>query len=100
MRGLRHRGAMPAFYALVDALTGLEAQVETALRGEPRVLGVAPCKERNHDFLLKFDAVDFQSVDDFLQTYLRPIHGVASVEIVVDWRNHPPPTLAARDALG
>lgn len=86
---------MPTFHALVDAMTGREAEVEAALRREPRILGAVRVKEGNHDFLVKFDAASFDVVDDFLQTSVRRIPGVIGVEIIVDWANH---SQAARDA--
>ncbi|HVM44306.1 MAG TPA: hypothetical protein VM582_00120 [Candidatus Thermoplasmatota archaeon] len=79
---------MPTYYALVDAMTGREADVENGLRAEKRVLGVTRVKDRNHDFLIKFDAASFTLVDEFLQTHIRRISGVAGVEIIVDWQNH------------
>lgn len=90
---------MPAYYALVDATTGREADVETQLRAQPRIVGVARAKEGNHDFLVKFEAADFSTVDDFLQTHIRRLSGVAGVEIITDWADHPQSTRDARDRL-
>ena len=86
---------MPAFYALVDAMTGRESDVERGLNSEVRVLALTRVKERNFDFLIKFDAPSFDLVDEFLQTYVRRIPGMAGVEIIVDWENH---TQLVRDA--
>lgn len=91
---------MPTFYALVDALTGRESDVEKGLRADARVLSLVRVKERNHDFLIKFDAAGFTVVDDFLQTHVRRISGVAGVEIVVDWENHSPLVREAKAKLG
>lgn len=91
---------MPQFYALVDAVTGREPEVEAALRHAIRVLGATRCKEKNHDFLVKFEALDFAGVDDYLQTHIGRIPGVASVEIVVDWADHGQATLDAKEKLG
>lgn len=91
---------MAPFYALVDALPGRESEVETALKQEPRVLAVARCKERSHDFLVRFDAASFDRVDDFLQTYVRSIRGVAGVEVITDWSDHGSVVAAARASLG
>lgn len=90
---------MAQFYALVDALPGKEADVEVALRQEPRVVAVVRCKERSHDFLVRFEAASFTVVDDFLQTYVRSIRGVAGVEIVTDWSDHGDAVRGARATL-
>ena len=84
---------MPTFYALVDAVPGREHDVGMALG----VAGVAhvPCKEKSHDFLIRFEAPAFYKVDEFLQTHVRRIPGVKGVEIIVDWDDH---TSVARDA--
>lgn len=79
---------MPTFFALVDATTGREADVERALRADARILGMSRIKERNHDFVIKFEAPQFTLVDEFLQTHVRRLSGVAGVEIVVDWHDH------------
>lgn len=86
---------MPAFYALVDAMTGREADVEKALKSELRIHAMARVKEGNFDFLIKFDAPAFTLVDEFLQTYVRRIPGTAGTEIIVDWQDH---SQAVRDA--
>lgn len=91
---------MPTFHALVDAVTGREADVEAGLRAEPRVLGIVRVKERNHDFLIKLDAPSFTLVDDLLQTHVRRIAGVAGVEIIVDWADHSDALREARGKLG
>lgn len=91
---------MPVFYALVDALSGREEDVERALRSEPRIRGLARVKERNHDFLIKFEAPAFTLVDEFLQTHVRRVSGVAGVEIVVDWQNHADIVREAATKLG
>ena len=79
---------MATFYALVDALTGREADVERGLMSERRVVAMTRAKEKNFDFLIKFEAPAFDLVDEFLQTNVRRIPGVAGVEIVVDWQDH------------
>lgn len=76
---------MPVFYALVDAVPGQEEKVGDALRASGHLSGVAACKERSHDFLVRFEAGAFDRVDDVLQTYVRTIPGVQGVEIVTDW---------------
>lgn len=79
---------MPTFYALVDAMTGRESDVERGLMSELRIVAMTRAKEKNFDFLIKFDAPAFTLVDEFLQTHVRRIAGVAGVEIIVDWQNH------------
>ncbi|MHB8606057.1 MAG: hypothetical protein ACYDCK_12465 [Thermoplasmatota archaeon] len=76
---------MPAFYALVDAMPGHEEEVKRGLDGLPRVLAVARAKDRSFDWLIKFEAPSFDRVDDFLQTYVRPLKGVVGIEIISDW---------------
>ncbi|HET6403394.1 MAG TPA: hypothetical protein VFH78_02000 [Candidatus Thermoplasmatota archaeon] len=90
---------MATFYALVDAMTGREADVEKGLRADSRILATMRLKERNHDFLIKFEASAFTLVDEFLQTHVRRIAGVAGVEIIVDWANHAPHVRDAADKL-
>lgn len=87
---------MPVYYALIDATAGREAEVERGLRKEQRVIGVVRCKEKNADFMVKFDAPGPAQVDDIMQTYVRPIAGIAGVEVILDWSDHDTP--AARDA--
>lgn len=87
---------MPAFFALVDALTGQEAAVGAALRALPGLTGVTPCKEGNYDFLVRFDAESFSRVDDFLQTNVRRIPHVKGVEIVTRPEEY---SSAVRDAM-
>ena len=91
---------MPTFYALVDAMTGRETDVEKALMSEVRVLALTRTKEKNFDFLIKFDAPAFTLVDEFLQTHVRRIAGVAGVEIIVDWANHSQTVRDAAAKLG
>ena len=79
---------MPTYFALVDAMTGRESDVERALNAEKRVLAMTRVKERNYDFLIKFDAPSFDLVDEFLQTHVQRIGGVAGVEIIVELRDH------------
>jgi len=89
---------MPAFYALVDAMPGREHEVGMAL-GIEHVAHV-PCKERSHDFLIKFDAPAFDKADDYLATHIRRIPGVKGIEIIVDWDDHGSATRDARAKLG
>lgn len=91
---------MPLYYALVDAMTGREAQVEAALRKEEKLLGTIRCKEKNADFLVKFEAPGFAAVDDVLQTYVRRIPGVVGVEVIVHWEEHDASVAEARKKLG
>lgn len=90
---------MPEFFALVDAVPGREAEVERALRAQPRLAAVVAVKERSNDFLVRFEAPAFSQVDDLLQTHVRPLPGVKGVEIVTDWAALGPAAVAARDAL-
>ena len=76
---------MQPFYALVDAVTGREPEVEEALRHVPRVTGVARCKAGDDDFLVRFDAPGPGAVDDFLQTHVRRLPGVKGVRPVEDF---------------
>lgn len=91
---------MPLYYALVDAMTGRETEVEAALRKEEKLLGTIRCKEKNADFLVKFEAPGFAAVDDVLQTYIRNIRGVVGVEVIVHWDEHDATVSAARKQLG
>ena len=91
---------MAKHYALVDAMTGREADVERALHAEARVLGVTRLKDRNYDFLIKFDAPSFDLVDEFLQTHVQRIGGVAGVEIIVELKDHSPAVREAASKLG
>lgn len=91
---------MPFFYALVDAVPGREPDVERQLRAQPRLSGVAPCREKSYDFLVKFEAPGFDRVDDLLQTHVRRLDGVKGVEVVVDWDDHGSAAREARDRLG
>ena len=91
---------MPVYYALIDAMAGREADVERGLRKEERMLGVVRCKEKNADFMVKFEARGPQDVDDVMATYVRPMPGVAGVEVVFDWDDHTSAALDARKALG
>lgn len=84
---------MPMFYALVDATPGHEADVETQLVAQ--AVEFVRCKEKSHDFLIKFEASGFDKVDDYLQTHVRRLVHVKGVEIIVDWDDH---TQTARDA--
>lgn len=90
---------MAEFHALVDAVPGGEPEVEAALRAQPRLRGVAPCKEKSHDFLIRFESDTFDTVDDFLQTYVRTIRGVSGVEVVTDWDDHGAAVREARAKL-
>lgn len=91
---------MPAFYALVDAMTGREADVERGLMSEPGIQAMTRVKEKNFDFLVKFDAPAFDKVDEFLQTHVRRIQGVAGVEIIVELADHTAPVREAAAKLG
>lgn len=91
---------MQTFYALVDARPGHESEVASALRKVSGIAGVAACKEKSHDFLVKFAAPSFQVVDDFLQTHVRRLPNVKGVEVVVDWDDHGAAVLEARERLG
>lgn len=91
---------MPTYYALVDAMAGREGDVEAGLRKEQRIIGVIRCKEKNADFMVKFEARGPQDVDDVMATYVRRIPGVAGVEVVFDWDDHTPAAREARDKLG
>lgn len=86
---------MPHFYALVDARPGQESLVEGKLQQIGRIDGLTRCKSNAHDFLIRFDAGGFDVVDDFLRTHVQPVPGVAGVEIIQDWDDHPS---AVRDA--
>lgn len=90
---------MPAFYALVDAVPGQEAAVRAGLGQLERLNGVVPCREKSHDFLVRFDAEGFDVVDDFLQSHVRPLRGVKAVEIVTDFDDHGAAVREARDRL-
>lgn len=91
---------MPLYYALIDAMAGREADVERALRKEERLIGVARCKEKNADFMVKFEATGPAQVDDVMATYVRHISGVNGVEVIFDWSDHTAAALDARNALG
>lgn len=91
---------MPTFYALVDAMTGREDEIEAELRADARVLALARVKERNYDMLIKFEAAGFSLVDEFLQTNVRRIPGVAGVEIIMDWADHSEALRDAKAKLG
>lgn len=88
---------MPEFFALVDALAGREREVGEALRRVTRLKGVEPCRERNYDYLVRFDADSFSVVDDFLQTYIRHIPHVKGIEVIIDRSDH---SAQVREALG
>lgn len=90
---------MPSFFALVDAQPGREADVDMTLRATRGVLGVMRLKEGSYDFLLRFEEPSFDTVDDFLQTHVRPVPGVMGVEIVRDVEDYGPVVKEARDAL-
>lgn len=90
---------MPWFFALVDARPGQEESVEKALASEARIAGATRCKEVSYDFLVKFEAVAFDTVDDFLQTHVRTIPGVVGVEIVQDFDDYGAAVREARDRL-
>ncbi len=90
---------MPVFFALVDAVTGREHEVGVALGGVSGLSGFVPCRERNHDFLVKFDASSFDVVDDFLQTHVRQLPGVKGVEIILDWDDYSSNTREAHAKL-
>lgn len=79
---------METFYALVDAIPGREAEVREGLARLEPVQGFAPCREKSHDFLIRFIAPQATEVDDFLQTYVHRIPGVKGVEIVTDWSDY------------
>lgn len=89
---------MPTFYSLVDATPGKEADVESQLVA--RGVKFVRCKEKSHDFMVKFDAPAFDKVDDYLQTHVRSLAGVKGVEIVVDWDDHGPAAREAKAKLG
>lgn len=91
---------MPIYYALIDAMAGREAEVERGLRKEQRVIGVVRCKEKNADFMVKFEAPGLAQVDDVMQTYVRPVAGIAGVEVILDWTNYSQATLDAKAKLG
>ena len=91
---------MPLFYALVDAMAGKESEVEAALRKEEKLIGTIRCKEKNADFLVKFEAPGWAAVDDVLQTYIRPIRGVVGVEVIQHWDEYSAAVAAARTQLG
>lgn len=92
-------GLVPAFFALVDAVTGREPEVGEALRHVNQVTGVAPCKVGNHDFLVRFDAPSAAQTDDVLQTHVRRLPGVKGVEVIVDWAEYPQAVRDARDRI-
>ena len=91
---------MPTYFALVDAMAGREEDVEKGLRKQERLLGVVRCKEKNADFMVKFEARGPQDVDDVMATYVRPIPGVAGVEVIFDQDDHTQAARDARKALG
>lgn len=91
---------MPSFYALVDAMTGRESEVERGLMAHKGVLAVTRMKEKNFDFLIRFDAPAFDKVDEFLQTEVRRIAGIAGVEIIVDLADHSHAVREAAAKLG
>jgi DNA-binding Lrp family transcriptional regulator len=91
---------VPVYYALVDAMAGREAEVERGLRKEERMIGVIRCKEKNADFMVKFEAPGPAQVDDVVATYVRRIPGVAGVEVIFDWDDHTSAARDARKALG
>ena len=91
---------MPLYYALIDAMAGKEADVEAALRREEKLVGTIRCKEKNADFLVKFEAPGWAAVDDVLQTYIRSIRGVVGVEVIERWDEYSANVAAARKQLG
>ncbi len=90
---------MPEYHALVDAVPGRQEDVERALRALPNLIGITQCREKSHDFLIKFDAPSAASVDDYVQTLVRPAAGVATVVLVTDWADHGSEAHEARDRL-
>lgn len=90
---------METFYALVDAIPGREPAVEAGLARLEPLRGFVRCREKSHDFLIRFAAPGFDGVDEFLQTYVHRIEGVKGVEVVSDWDDYGSAVREARAKL-